>query len=92
MRLVELLSVFVPLALMALGWLAIPLILFYFGRRIARALERRSLVESHLAAIADRLYKLEERVEDVAMDTARVSEGQRFTTALYSGIASGMRK
>ena len=92
MRIVEMLSVFIPLAMMALGWLAIPLLLFYFGRRLARALERRSLAESHLAAIADRLYKLEERVEDVAMDTARLSEGQRFTTALYASIAGGTGK
>jgi hypothetical protein len=68
----------------ALGYVGVPVILFYAGRRALRALERRSVSEAELAALTQRVAALEERLEAVAGETDNLAEGQRFTTALLS--------
>ena len=78
--------------LVALSWMALPLVLFFFGRRLLRAVEGRSVIHSDLAAIADRLYKLEARVEQIATDTEKISEGQYFASALLAGQGAKMRR
>ncbi|HVD62551.1 MAG TPA: hypothetical protein VNC11_16880 [Gemmatimonadaceae bacterium] len=87
-----LIALIVPYVLIALSWLAIPLVLFFFGRRLIRAVEGRTLIHSDLAAIADRLYRLEVRVEQVATDTEKISEGQYFASALLAGHGTGTRR
>lgn len=77
-------ALIVPFGLIALSWLALPLTLFYFGRQLLRTVGAHSLSQSDVTAIADRLYRLEERVEQIATDTERIAEGQHFATALFA--------
>lgn len=75
---------FVPYVLIGLVWIGVPVALFYFARRVLRALERRSLADSDMAVFNDRLHRLEERVEQIASDTERIEEGQRFASELLT--------
>ncbi len=63
-------------------WIGLPVTLFVVGRRVLRALERRSLTESYSAGQAERMRRLAERVEDLADQTERIDNAQRFTTDL----------
>ena len=44
----------------------------------------RSLAESQVVEINDRLRKLEERVEEIGSDNLRLSEAHQFATALLA--------
>jgi hypothetical protein len=74
-------------ALVVLFWIAVPVGLFLFGRRLLRSLDRRTVSQSDLAALSERLRRLEERVEDIGSETERISESSRFASALLAGPA-----
>jgi hypothetical protein len=65
-----------------LAWLVFPIAVIYLGHRILGAVEQRPAMHNDLNAISLRLLKIEERVEQIAADTERVSDGLRFTNAL----------
>lgn len=65
-------------------WIGIPVAIFLFGRGVLRALNRRSVSESQVAEITDRLRRLEERVEEISSDNDRLSEAHQFATALLA--------
>ena len=56
---------------------------------VARAWLRRPRAadSKQLQEIAERLAKLEQSVDAIALETERISEGQRFTTKLLSDRA-----
>ncbi len=57
---------------------------------ITKAIEKRSSVSPRsLAGVEERLARIEQAVEAIAIEVERVSEGQRFTTKLLSERASG---
>ncbi len=54
-------------------------------RIITKAIEKRSSVSPKaLAGVEERLARIEQAVESIAIEVERVSEGQRFTTRLLS--------
>jgi hypothetical protein len=69
------------LTMTAIMWGSITLIAFgwYWTKRPPRAVSNRALEE-----IAERLAALERAVDTIAVETERISEGQRFTTKLLS--------
>jgi hypothetical protein len=74
--------------LSALIWVGIPVGIFVFARRFLRAVERRSIHESQFAELAERLQRLEARLDDLADDTERLREDQRFTRQLLAEPAA----
>jgi hypothetical protein len=78
---VEMVLVF---ALSVALWIGIPVAIFVFARRLLRAIERRSVRESQLAELTERLQRLEERCEHMADDAERLREDQRFTRQLLT--------
>lgn len=52
---------------------------------VTKAIEKRSSVSPRsLAGVEERLARIEQAVESIAIEVERVSEGQRFTTKLLS--------
>jgi hypothetical protein len=74
-----------------IAWIGVPLGLFLFGRGVLRALNRRSVAESQVAEINERLRKLEERVEEVGSDNLRLAEAHQFATALLAKQHEGIQ-
>lgn len=78
-------SIIVPLAAMLTA------IILAIGLPMARAMIRRSDAESKQPRIpgevAQRLERMEQALEAVAIEVERISEGQRFTTKLLSEVA-----
>jgi|GEM_PF-3421336 len=71
-------------ALSVAFWIAIPLGIFVFARRLLRAIERRPVRESQIAELTERLQRLEARLEDIADETDRLRDDQRFTRQLLT--------
>ena len=75
-------EIVVPLAGMATA------IILAIGLPVARAYSRRVDAESKNprvpSEVADRLERMEQAIEAVAIEVERISEGQRFTTKLLS--------
>src|SRR5688500_3557539 len=69
-------------ALSAILWIGIPVAIFVFARRLLRAIERRSVQESQVAELSERLQRLEAQYLDLANDNERLREAQRFTQQL----------
>jgi hypothetical protein len=63
-------------------------IILAIGLPVARAYSRRVDAESKNprvpSEVADRLERMEQAIEAVAIEVERISEGQRFTTKLLS--------
>lgn len=56
---------------------------------ISKAIERRGTTSPKaLSAIEERLGRIEQAVDAIAIEVERVSEGQRFTTKLLSDRTS----
>jgi hypothetical protein len=81
-----------PFIAVSLFWIMLPVGVIYFARRVLRALERRSVSEGQISELSDRLRRMEERIEEVASDTARLEESQRFTTAILSSSLESSRQ
>ena len=81
-------SIVVPLAAFAMA------IILGIGIPLARAFARRMDADSRQPRVpnevAQRLERMEQALEAVAIEVERISEGQRFTTRLLSeGAARG---
>ena len=76
-------------ALSVAFWIAIPLGIFVFARRLLRAIERRPVRESQIAELTERLQRLEARLEDIADETDRLRDDQRFTRQLLTEPVTG---
>ncbi len=57
--------------------LAVTWMKFHYG-------SRKGLKSGDLAAIEERLARIEQAVDAIAVEAERISEGQRFTTKLLS--------
>jgi cell division protein FtsB len=68
--------------LTAAFWVGVPVAIFVFARRFLRAVERRSVRESQIAELTERLQRLEEHLYDLADENERLREDQRFTREL----------
>jgi hypothetical protein len=78
-----------PIMIPVLAILSAPVIAI--GLPIARALARRiesqgaqPRVPADLADLADRLARMEQAIDAIAVEVERISEGQRFTTKLLA--------
>jgi hypothetical protein len=75
-----------------LFWL-VPLLLggsvIYLGVRFVRAFERRGADRGELAALRERVARLEEELGRAAGDVERLAEAQRFTQRLLVERAGG---
>ncbi len=71
-----------PLALVGLAIIAVTIVI------VVRTLVNRrppgSVGAPELRAIEERLTRIEQAVDAIAVETERISEGQRFTTRLLS--------
>ena len=70
--------------LAALFWVGIPVGIFVFARRFLRAFERRSVREGELAALTERLQRLEGQLEDLDVENDRLRDEQRFLRQLLA--------
>ena len=84
-----------PEIVVPLGAFACAIVLA-IGVPIARAYSRRMDAESKNprlpAEVTDRLERMEQALDSVALEVERISEGQRFTTKLLSegrGVGDG---
>jgi len=57
---------------------------FYLGVRLVRAFERRSAARHEIAALEERMLRLEESAAETNERLERLSEGQEFTSRLLS--------
>ena len=57
---------------------------FYFVHRYIRAVERRAGSETALAALSERLLRVEEALEATRTDLSRLEEGHDFTQRLLA--------
>lgn len=69
------------------GVLGAPLAALYMWLRRPAALNKLP-GRSELAALEDRLERIEVAVQSIALETERISEGQRFTSRLLSAAES----
>jgi hypothetical protein len=61
-------------------------------RAIARRMENRSMpADSSRAEIVDRMERMEQAIDAIAVQVERIAEGQRFTTKLLSEQAQEPR-
>jgi hypothetical protein len=65
-------------------WILVPVGFFLFGRRVFLSLEQRRVSDIDTASLSDRMRKLEDRVEEMALDIERISDGQQFAAALLA--------
>ena len=77
------------LALSGAAWVGVTAAVVLYARRMLRAVERRSVAETQVALLTERLQQLEARVESVSDDTERLHEDQRFTRQLLIDRRAG---
>jgi len=68
--------------------IAIPVAIVVFARRLLRAVERRSVLEGRIAELGERVQRLESQYLDLADETARLREAERFTQRLLADRAA----
>ena len=73
---VILVAFFVMIAIVAVGT---PI-----ARAFARRMDRRAAAAPELASVGERLDRIEQAIETVAVEVERISEGQRYTARLMS--------
>lgn len=82
-----LIGLFVPLGFFAM------VIMIVVGRPYVRALQTKMENESKQpripAEVMNRLERIEQAVDAIAVEVERISEGQRFTTKLLSEVRTG---
>lgn len=64
--------------------IAITVIVWPVARAFARRLDHRGIAPPVPNDLAQRLERLEQTMDSVALEVERISEGQRFTTKLLS--------
>jgi hypothetical protein len=55
-----------------------------FARAYAKRIEQGAGEQTIPAEVADRLARMEQAIDSIAIEVERISEGQRFTTKLLS--------
>jgi hypothetical protein len=65
---------------------SIPIIAIGFpiARAFARRIDRKPIGEGVPADVANRLERMEQAIDSIAVEVERISEGQRFTTKLLA--------
>ena len=58
-------------------------------RLMSRRFERRDASPASLAGIEQRLARIEQAIDTMAVEVERISEGQRFTTKLLASRGEG---
>jgi hypothetical protein len=83
----QMIGLFVPLGFFAM------VIMIVVGRPWVKAIAARAEAESKRPQIppevANRLERIEQAVDAIAVEIERISEGQRFTTKLLSEVRTG---
>jgi hypothetical protein len=77
----------IPLSYFALAYAPWVLMLsgaFYLGLRLVRAFERRSSARAEIAALEERLLRLEEGASTISDRVERLAEGHEFTARLLT--------
>ena len=79
---------------MVMNGILVPIVLFVCGavtaigvplaRAYARRMEREPLRPSVPTELTERLERMEQAIDSIAIEVERISEGQRFTTKLLS--------
>jgi hypothetical protein len=75
-------GIFVPIVLFICG--AVTAIGVPLARAYARRMEREPLRPSMPQDLTNRLERMEQAIDSIAIEVERISEGQRFTTKLLS--------
>lgn len=75
---------FVPIAF----FVALALVLAPLARALATRIETRGGNPKIPAELQDRLERMEQAIDSIAIEVERISEGQRFTTKLLSDARS----
>ena len=70
---------FITVIVVAIGW---PI-----ARALARAMDRKALAPATPPEVLERLERMEQSIDAIAVEVERISEGQRFTTKLLSDRA-----
>jgi len=82
-----LIGLFVPLGFFAM------VVAIVVGRPMVKAMAAKVEAESKRpqvpAEVANRLERIEQAVDAIAVEIERISEGQRFTTKLLSEVRTG---
>ena len=65
-------------------WFAIPAAAFYLLLRAVRAFERRAPARNEIAAIDERIARLEDDLSAITDQLDVLAEGQRFTTRVLA--------
>ncbi|HEV2180082.1 MAG TPA: hypothetical protein VGR59_07160 [Gemmatimonadaceae bacterium] len=70
--------------------IAVAVIVFPVARAFARRLDQRGIAPPVPNDLAQRLDRLEQTMDSVALEVERISEGQRFTTKLLAEQKPGV--
>lgn len=77
-------AVFVPLGFFAM------IVMIVIGRPMVKAIAAKAEAEAKRPAlpreVADRLERMEQSIDAIAVEIERISEGQRFTTKLLAEV------
>jgi hypothetical protein len=72
--------IFVPITL----FIATAVVLAPLARAFAKRIEGRGTAQHIPSEVTDRLERMEQAIDSIAIEVERISEGQRFTTRLLS--------
>ena len=78
-------EVFIPITF----FIAAAAILTPFARAYAKRIEQRGAAPKIPTEVQERLERMEQAIDSIAIEVERISEGQRFTTRLLSETRSG---
>ncbi|HSJ62882.1 MAG TPA: hypothetical protein VK922_03135 [Gemmatimonadaceae bacterium] len=76
--------IFVPITL----FIAIAVVLAPLARALGKRIENRGAPPPLPSDVAQRLERMEQAIDAIAIEVERISEGQRFTTRLLSDATS----
>ena len=72
--------ILVPITL----FIATAVVLAPLARALGKRIEHRGAVPRIPSEVTDRLERMEQAIDSIAIEVERISEGQRFTTRLLS--------
>ncbi|MBC7789395.1 MAG: hypothetical protein H7Z74_05595 [Anaerolineae bacterium] len=71
-------------AAVVLGIISWTLVLFPIARAFARRVDRGGSTHKVPSEVTQRLERMEQAIDSIALEIERISEGQRFTTRLLA--------
>lgn len=80
-------EVIVPVTFLTM--IPVTVIGFPIARAWARRLDRKPVTPELPHEVLDRLERMEQAIDAIAVEVERISEGQRFTTQLLAGRGEG---